>query len=65
MATRFIDFYDREEEVYSVLNIADINARSDRAREFVSDMKEKFHKHGMETFCSEAQYQWLENLAND
>lgn len=60
--TRADDFYT-EKQLTETLEKAEENARSDEATKFVDDMTRAVAKWGLQAFMSDAQYNWLEDIA--
>ena len=60
---------DRIEDLYSgkqfeqLLKDAEAGAETEREEDFVDDMKQRFEEYGMRMFLSDAQEEWLKDLA--
>jgi len=59
-----LDFYDEGEEFEEVLINAETNAKGEREIEFVDSLRDRFEEYGEFMYLSEAQYEWLERIAN-
>ena len=60
--TQICDHYTRE-EYEDLLGQAESGAEGYREEEFVEDMRQKFRDYGTRAYLSDAQREWLENIA--
>lgn len=60
-----LDVFDSVAEFEGVLCAAEDAATTDKERDFVSDMRDRFETYGERTFLSAAQLAWLRSLAGD
>ena len=51
-------------EFESVLDDAERNARTESEMEFVAKMRERHDIYGQQTYVSEAQWRWLQDIAD-
>lgn len=57
------DIFDSLVEFEALLVKADVNSKTEKQRNFVADMRDRFEKYGGDTFLSAAQLSWLRSLA--
>lgn len=66
MSTRARDFFDDEADFEEMLEAADKNVSQTEDRvayDFVQDMIEFQETYGLQTFMTQAQYDWLQRLS--
>lgn len=58
------EWFESEKDYKEALEEAESNASTDWEMTFVEDMQERFEKHKMNSFLSDAQYQIINRLQN-
>lgn len=59
---RLKDHFDSVEQFEATFEEAQSNAESDYAKEFIDNLDTKVRRYGLETFVSDAQYEFLLKL---
>ncbi len=64
MSTTVDDFCTADDEIEELLERAKDSARSDREREFLDGLADRFEEYGVRMFLSQKQWDWLESIAD-
>lgn len=62
MSEQIEDLYSRK-QFEQLLKDAEAGAETEREEQFVADMQQRFEENGMAMFLSDAQEEWLKDLA--
>ena len=63
MTDRVEDLYSRK-QFEQLMKDAEAGAETEREENFVQDIQQRFEEYGMRMYLSDAQEEWLKDLAN-